>query len=307
MATTPDRPAENRTLAAAGAILMYAVTIAFTDNYVRLIVTTHGLWQFHATRTVMACAILLALTVFFSVDLRPKRWRGVIARSILHGLAVLLYFGCLALLPVAVAAAGLFTAPIFVLLILRFAFGQRIGPFRVLAVAVGFAGAVLVLGPQGGTATSVVAFVPVVAAALYALGNIATRAWCDGESAGTLTLGFFVALGIFGALGLLVLAIWQPEAPAGADGFALRGWVRPTPTFLALTFLQAAGSLFAIAMMVRAYQVAEASRVAVFEYVVLPASAFWSWALWGELLSVRAIAGMTLIFLAGLIIALRGR
>ncbi len=60
-------------------------------------------------------------------------------------------------------------------------------------------------------------------------------------------------------------------------------------------------------MMVKAYQMAEASRVAVFEYVILPASAFWTWALWGEVLSMRAMAGMVLIFAAGLIIAVRGR
>ena len=59
--------------------------------------------------------------------------------------------------------------------------------------------------------------------------------------------------------------------------------------------------------MVKAYQIAEASRVAVFEYVILPMSAFWTWALWGEVLSARAGIGIVLIIVAGLIIALRSR
>lgn len=299
--------AANRTFAAGGAILVYAVIIGFTDNYVRLVAATHGLWQFHATRTLMTIAIFAAAAPLLGLDLRPKRWGGVIARSLLHGFAVLMYFGCLAFLPVAVAAAGLFTAPIFVLLISRLAFGRHIGPFRILAVGLGFAGAVLVLGPQGGAGVSLAAILPVAAAILYALGNIATREWCEGESTASLTLGFFLALGAFGAAGLAVLSLWRPEVPAGTDGFVLRGWVAPSRDFLLLTLLQAVGSLVAIGLMVRAYQIAEASRVAVFEYVILPASAFWSWALWGEVLTFRALAGMALIFAAGLIMALRGR
>jgi drug/metabolite transporter (DMT)-like permease len=304
---TIDGPKANRTLVAAGAIAVYAAIIGFTDNYVRLITPTHGLWQFHFTRTVMALALILVAARAMGLGLRPKRWAPVALRSALHGTAVMIYFGCLAFLPVAVAAAGLFTAPIFVLLMSRLAFGHPIGPFRIGAVALGFVGAVLMLGPQDGAGVSLAAVLPVAAAVLYALGNLATREWCDGEEAGTLTAGFFAALGVLGLVGLAVLALWQPFVPPGTDGFVLRGWVAPTGMFLMLTFLQAAGSLVAIVCMVRAYQIAEASRVAVFEYVILPASAFWSWALWGEVLTARALAGMALIFAAGLIIALRGK
>jgi drug/metabolite transporter (DMT)-like permease len=59
--------------------------------------------------------------------------------------------------------------------------------------------------------------------------------------------------------------------------------------------------------MIRAYQIADAGRVAVFEYVILPASALWTWALWGETLGPLAAAGIALIFVAGLVIAIRGR
>mgnify|MGYP006927927577 CR=1 FL=1 len=87
----------------------------------------------------------------------------------------------------------------------------------------------------------------------------------------------------------------------------LRGMAWPTGRFLFWTFVQAAGSLIGVGMMIRAYQVADAGRVAILEYVILPASAFWTWALWGETLGPLAVAGILLIFAAGLIIALRGR
>lgn len=301
-ATMPDR-----TLAAAGLVLVYAMVIGFTDNYVQVIAADGGLWQFHATRSVMAWAILLALMVPFGLRLRPRNPRAVVARSAIHGTAMLIYFGALAFLPVALVAAGLFTAPIFVLLISRFAYGHPIGPVRILAVAIGFAGVLLVLGPEAMGGASLAALLPVLAGALYALGNIATREWCAGESAETLLGGFFVALGVLGAVGMALLWLWPLEAVPGPEGFVMRGPVWPSHTFLFWTFVQAAGSLLGVGMMIKAYQIADAGRVSVIEYIILPASAFWSWLLWGQMLGGVAILGMVLIATAGSLIALRAR
>lgn len=148
---------------------------------------------------------------------------------------------------------------------------------------------------------------PIVAGALYAMGNIATREWCEGETAETLLMGFFASLGLFGLLGMFILSVWQPVVPDGPDGFILRGIVWPSATFLFWTFVQAAGSLLGVGLMVKAYQIAEASRVAVFEYVILPTSAFWTWVLWGQVLDPMAGVGIVLIISAGMIIALRGK
>jgi drug/metabolite transporter (DMT)-like permease len=147
----------------------------------------------------------------------------------------------------------------------------------------------------------------VAAGALYALGNVATREWCAEETAETLLGGFFLALGLLGAIGMGVLSIWPLDVPDGASGFVMRGPVWPSGSFLFWTFVQAAGSLLAVGMMIRGYQLADAGRVSVFEYVILPASAGWSWLLWGETLSTLAIAGMVLIAIAGTMIALRAR
>ena len=301
--TKPDR-----TLAAAGLILVYATVIGFTDNYVRVIAEEAGLWQFHATRTAMALVLLGALVPVMGLRLRPQRWPAVVARSAIHGTAMVIYFGALAFLPVAIVAAGLFTAPIFVLLISWLAYGQRIGPVRIAAVAVGFAGVVLVLGPSALAGASLAALLPVAAGAMYAMGNIATKQWCAGESAETLLAGFFAALGIFGLVGMASLALWPLAAPDGPDGFLLRGPVFWPPwEFWFWTFVQSAGSLLGVGLMIRAYQIADAGRVSVLEYVILPASAFWSWVIWGETLGAMAWVGMALIVAAGLMIAARAK
>lgn len=293
----------NRTLAAFGAVLIYASVIAFTDNYVRVIARDAGLWQFHATRTVMAFAILALAAVPMGLKLRPMRPWAVLARSAIHGTAMVIYFGALAFLPVAQVAAGLFTAPIFVLLIQRFLYGRPILGVQVLAVLLGFVGVVLVLGPEAMSGATLAALLPVISGALYAMGNIATREWCAEETPETIVAGFFGMLGVIGLIGMAVLWAFPLPVPDGPDGFLQRGPVWPTGTFLWWTFVQAAGSLLGVGMIVKAYQIAEASRVSVFEYVILPASAAWGFVLWGETLSWMAVAGMGLIVLAGVLIA----
>lgn len=304
----PNHFAEkDRTLAAAGMILVYAIIIGFTDNFVTVIAQDAGLWQFHATRSVMALILLGLAALVLGYRLRPKNWRAVVARSLIHGAGIMIYFGALAFLPVAVVAAGLFTAPIFVLLMSRFAFGQRIAWVQILAVTIGFCGVVLVLGPRALSGASWAAILPILAGMLYALGNIATRRWCAEESAQTLLAGFFVGLGLFGVLGMIVLGLIQHVPPAGTDGFISRGAVWPNSGFYFWTFIQAAGSLIGVGFMIRAYQVTHVSRAAVLEYVILPASAFWSYVIWGQTLGALAIAGMVLIALAGAIISLSDR
>jgi len=220
---------------------------------------------------------------------------------------MVIYFGALAFLPVAIVAAGLFTAPIFVLLISRFAYGHAIGPVRIAAVGLGFLGVILVLGPQALTGASLAAVLPVAAGAMYAMGNIATREWCAGERAETLLAGFFVALGVIGAVGMAVLALWGQAVPPGPEHFLTRGPVWPDGAFWLWTFVQATGSLLGVGLMIRAYQITDAGRASVLEYMILPASAFWTWVLWGEHLEPLAWGGMALIVAAGMIIALRAR
>lgn len=296
----------DHTLRAAMLIAGYATTIGLIDNFVRDIADDAGLWQFQFVRSVMAIAFLLLLVPVFGLRLRPRRLWPVVARSMVHGTALLIYFGGLAFLPVALVAAGTYTSPIFVLLISRVIYGHRLGPVRVVAAAVGFAGVVLMLGPQAMAGATLAALLPVISGALYALANIATREWCAEESAETLTGGYFVVMGLLGAVGLAVLTFWPVAGAEGAEGFVLRGFAWPTPTFLVLTLVQAVGSVVGVGLLIRAYQAADAGRVSVMEYLFLPMSALWGWILHGEALGTLAWAGMALIIGAGAAIALRG-
>lgn len=288
--------------AAALSVLAGMFTLGLTDNFVPHISERGSLWQFHMVRSVMCLALIAGLVALGWGALRPRRFWAVAGRSFFQGGAMLIYFGCLSVLPIGVVVAGLFTAPLFVVLITVIFQRQRVGPFRWLAVVTGFAGALMVIRPDP-AALDPVAFLPVLAGLLYAVGAVATRAWCEGESTLTLTAGFFAMLGLFGSIG--VLAIDGTGAPTSHAGFVLRSWGPLDGAMLFWFGVQAVGSLLGIALIFRGYLLGEASQVAVFEYSLLVFASFWAWMLWGQSVPPLALLGMGLIAAAGAVIALR--
>tara|TARA_R110002049_G_scaffold23781_5_gene84552 strand:+ start:4041 stop:4958 length:918 start_codon:yes stop_codon:yes gene_type:complete len=276
-------------------------TLGLTDNFVPFITERGSLWQFHMLRGIMAVAILAVIAALGLGILRPRRVLAVLGRSLFQAGAMLIYFGCLAFLPIGVVVAGLFTSPLFVLLISVLFQGKRVGRWRWAAVVVGFVGAVMVIRPDP-AALDPVAFLPVLAGVFYAIGAVATRAWCEGESTVTLTAGFFGMLAVMGALGVIML---PATGPLGPEGFVARGWGPLDGAMWFWITVQAVGSLIGIGFLVRGYQIGEAGQVAVFEYSLLVFASFWAWALWGQTVGPLAFFGMGLIALAGIIIALR--
>lgn len=300
-------PTSNRVLPAALCLIGYAAILGLIDNFVRLIAQEGGLWQFHAMRAVMVFAILAVVAAPLGLSLRVKRWPALIGRSLLHGTAMLIYFGCLAYLSVPQVAAGLFTAPIFVLIFSWLFFGHHLTPREIGATALGFAGVLLVLQPGVAAPLGWVMVFPIFAGALYALGSLATREWCADESATVLMAGMFVVLGVAGAMGMAALALWPVPVPPGAEGFIARGWIWPSAGVLGWTLVQAVGSMIAVGIMVRGYQIAEARQIAIFEYVLLPVAAIWGFLLYGEQTGAVAMIGMGLIFVGGALIAMASR
>ncbi|RMD92067.1 MAG: DMT family transporter [Alphaproteobacteria bacterium] len=274
--------------------------IGWVDNFVPLIAAEAGLWQFHATRSLLALPLVVVLARLSGARLRPHNPAAVALRTAAFAGSMVLYFGALAFLPIAVVGAGLFTAPIFVQLLSALLFGVALGPWRIAAVAVGFAGVVALLRPwEGGL--SLMALMPVGAGFLYAVAGVLTRHLCAQESPFTLLAGFFLAMGLIGLGGLALL-----PAGRGAD-FLTTGLVWPGPAFWLWTAVQAVVSVLAVGMITRAYQIAEPSYVSVFEYWFLVAASGFAWLLWGQALDGLMLAGMTLIALAGLVIILRAR
>ncbi|WP_108860422.1 DMT family transporter [Ruegeria sp. Alg231-54] len=278
--------------------------IGVIDNVVILLAETVGLWQFHLSRALLMLPLIFGLSLLGLGSMRPKRFGPVILRSVLITLAMLFYFASLAVMPIAQALAGLFTSPIFVLLISALAMKQRIGPWRIVAVLLGFAGilCVLQLDPYDFDTRSLF---PVAGGLFYALSAVITRSHCSDESTVALLAAMIITLGAAGGIGLLVLDLIPVAAPDGPDGFAARGWVWQMQPALPWIAIQAVGSTIAVFMLIKAYQVGEPSYVAVFEYSVMIFGPLFAFAAFGQAIGPMQIAGIGLIAIAGALLGWR--
>lgn len=294
----------NRPVLAAVLVLSAMAMFGLIDNFMRLAAETGGLWQFHLLRALVALVLIVLAARIMRIPLTARRPGRVLVRSTLNAAAMVVYFGSLGMLPIAQAAAGLFTAPLFVVLFGMLLFGEKVGPRRLFAVVVGFVGILLALRPEAG-ALSPLSAVPILAGAFYGLGNLVTRHWCAGEATLTLLGGFFAMMAVFGALGVAVLTLWGIEAPAGAAGYLTRGWVSPDAIFTMVIVVQAAGSVLGVGMIIRAYQITDATTVAVFENTLLLFATVWAAVLWQEWPDALGLLGLALVASAGVLIALR--
>lgn len=182
----------------------------------------------------------------------------------------------------AIAAAG----PVLVTALSVPLLGEKVGWRRWVGVLVGMAGALIIVGPVGGTFQWALAL-PLGAALSNALYQIATRK-LKGADSPTTTIFY---TGMVGTV---------------ACSFALPfNWVTPDLTGAALMILL--GTLGGIShfCLIRAYSAAPAATVAPFGYTTLVWAAVYSLMVFGEDLRLSTIAGTTVIVGSGVYIFYR--
>ncbi len=178
-------------------------------------------WQeIAAARFLIGAAVAVGLALSRGSSLRVTDRQGTWRRSIYGTLAALASFYVLASPTVAVGDAATFgaTAPIFVALLSGPLLGERVGRRIWLAVAMAFAGIILVVRPSFALAAPVAA-VATAGAFFYALAMTWLRRIGPAESHEAVVLHFsLVALAT-----MLVLAIPSWTWPDGAGALYLLG------------------------------------------------------------------------------------
>jgi drug/metabolite transporter (DMT)-like permease len=210
------------------------------------------------------------------------------------------YFLGLAALPLADAVATSFVAPLLVTAMSAVILGERVGPHRWGAVAVGMAG-VLVMTRPGSAGFQPAALLVLISAFCYASSHMMTRRMRDSESA--MTLNFFVQTGFVAVSMTMGLVAGDGRFAGSADpsvAFLLRPWVWPAPgdwwAFAATGIAVGLGGM----MIAQAYRTSEAALVAPFEYVGMPMAIFWGVVAFGTWPDLTGWAGIALICGAGL-------
>ena len=138
------------------------------------------------------------------------------ARGLCHGAGVMLWFYAMARIPVADVVAVGYAAPIFVIIGAAVFLGERLRASRIVAVAAGFLGVVIIVRP-GFETIELGMLAQLLAAPLFAASFLIAKKLTDTESPAAVVAG--LAIGC--TLVLLPGAIWQWRAPSGPELFWL--------------------------------------------------------------------------------------
>lgn len=269
----------------AGYLVAATTVFNFGDTFVKLLSEQIPIFQVIALRNgVTALLIGIAWAVRGSM-IRPRDLidRGVLLRSALDTVTTLLYLYGVSQLPLANAAALLFASPLLATMLAGLLLGERVGWARWGAVALGFAGVLLVVQPdeQGWRAA---ALFPLAAAFTMAMADIVTRRIRADVGAPAIVATNVVSVAL------------------AASAFAVFDW-SPLPSEAGSHLALAALALLAgYLTYVLAFRRGEVSFVAPFKYAGLPAAMAFGWLAWSHWPTPLVLAGSVLIVAAGLLV-----
>ncbi len=220
----------------------------------------------------------------------PRPTISHIVRGLLLVLATLAFFWAVTFMPLADSTAIFFAEPLILTAMAALFLGERIGWRRILAVLVGFTGALIVIRPSFET-FGLPALLPLLAAFFFALYLTMIRRLAKTESAQAMQ--FWVCL--FGMLILSVLMAMSEQI----------GWevMKPSwPTIEAWGWLASLGVIATIAHMlaIRAFQLAPASVLAPFQYLEIMGATLLGAVVFGDLPDGLTGLGIAIIVSSGL-------
>jgi drug/metabolite transporter (DMT)-like permease len=166
--------------------------------------------------------------------------------------------------------------------------GERIGWRRWTAVAVGFAGVLIILEPGFGVFNPW-AVVPLIGALMFAVYSLLTRYVARADSTAT----SFFWTGTMGALFMTPVGLWHWQWMSPGD------WAM----MLALCLTGISGHW----LLIRVYELAEASAVQPFAYLQLPFAAAIGMSVFGDALRPNVAAGALVVVSAGVFALIRAR
>lgn len=159
--------------------------------------------------------------------------------------------------------------------------GESVGWRRWTAIGIGFLGVLVILQPGGGT-LSATAAVPLAAAGMFAVYGLLTR-YVSRRDTGDVS---FFWTGIVGTIIATLIGMWFWQPMSGGD------WL-----WMGLLCLTAVAGHW---LLIRAYEIAEASALQPFAYLQLVWGAALGMAIFGDVLRPNVAIGAAIVASAGL-------
>lgn len=291
---TQDRPVFGIVL-----MLGFCVLAPLGDALAKLLGETVPLGLLVLVRFAVQAAILIPLVALTG---RPWRMRGrilrlTVIRTVLHIIGIGAMFSALRFLPLADAVAIAFVMPFIMLLLGRYILKEEVGPRRLVACIVGFAGTLLVIQPSFAQ-VGAPAFLPLIVAVVFALFMLVTRQIAKETD----------PIALQAISGILATAILLPILLVG---IAAGSWslTLSVPDGAVRWLLLAIGVLGTIAhlLMTWALRFAPSATLAPMQYLEIPVATLIGWLIFRDLPNGLAAIGIAITIAAGLYVILRER
>ena len=260
-------------IAAAGALTAMAICIRYLPTYsVLLMIFLRNVINL----VLMTPSMVRQGKAIFRTE---RLGTHAIRNAFLYSGNVAWFFG-VTKISLADVAALQFTSPLFTAIIAAALLGERIGGHRMVAILVGFAGALIIIRP-GIIPLNIGTLSILLAAFLYSCAHVVTKLLSNTESGSTVVFYMSVTILIYSAIPAAF--VWQ--TPAWADMPAMIGLgITGYATHYCIT---------------RSLAVGDASFVIVFDFMRLPFSVALGWILFTEVLDAWTAAGALIIFATG--------
>ncbi|MFE3837649.1 DMT family transporter [Pseudogemmobacter sonorensis] len=275
-----------------GIVLMNLAMAFFTlnDTAMKAVMEVLPMMQAIGLRGLLATLALAGIAWRMGVllpPLAPRDRRLILWRTLAELVATLSFLAALIHMPIAEISAILQVLPLAMTLAAALFLGERVGWRRVLAIATGFLGVLLVIRP-GGEAFNIWALSGLLSVAAVVLRDLATRRLAQAVPS------VFIAMVTAGAVMLM-----------GFAGSLLGEWVTPGPREVGLILLAAAALILGLVTVVAAMRVGDVAVVSPFRYASLLWAIVLGWLVFGHLPDALALTGAVLIVASGVFTLLR--
>ena len=281
-------PASRRAVAM---MLLAVATFSLMDAGLKQLSTHYPAFQVAALRGAASLPFVLvwALSTGGVRPLLRVRWPLHLLRGAMGVAMMASFVYALRTLPLSTAYSIFFVAPLLVTALSVPILGERVGPRRWTAIAIGLIGTLVLLRPTGEGLVSIASLAVLLAAAMYAVSAISVRVLARTDSTQSMMV-WLMALMALGA-GLLAWPGWTPVA--GADLWLILG-------------IGVAGGIGQYAV-TEAFRVGEVSLIAPLEYTALVWGVLLDLTLWGVLPDGVTWVGAAIIVASGLYLLRRER
>lgn len=212
--------------------------------------------------------------------LRPESMRGQVWRSALHTLGLVLWFSALPHMPLADMTAIGFTNPLFVLIGAAWLLKEPMNPARWIAVAVGFAGVLVIVGPGFAGTGGWYALLMLASSPVFAASFLVTKVLTRRDSAS-------------------VIVLWQTVLISLMSlPLALPSWVWPTPGQWGLALVGGVAGTVGHYFLTRSFASADISATQSVKFVDLLWAALIGWLAFGDVLRPTTVLGGAVIVAA---------